>query len=277
MSDVLRLQIKTKAFFYCLGLALAFFSRANCEFYFEAYSGALFGSVHLNQIKTKNTYDNKGLNGYFKYFTSKEIETNFIGGVKLGSWFCKYAALESSVGKYFGCYLDASYDSFSFHKHLPTTGVSYTENSAGKATGVADTRFSLKGFDVTTSLLFAARLGVWPGKKNSFGVIQPYFAIGPALLIARQKPELKVDEHQADGSSLAVVVFNDKKISAERKTVLAPAMALDAGLRWIVTKNVFLDTFFKYRYARPHFVHKEMDFHPSYHLFSCALGLGYCF
>jgi hypothetical protein len=253
------------------------FSKIDAETYFEAYSGAMFGSLHLNQVKTEDTYHIEGLKGNFSYFVTKAIEPNFIGGVKIGAWFCKKDALESFVGQYFGCYLDASYDSFYFHKHLPNTLVNYKERG-NTSRGIANTHFSLKGYDVSAALMLAARCGLWKGEKNAFGVIQPYFAVGPALLIARQKPRLKIGPHQADDTDFSVVVSSEQKIVGERKVVVAPALALDVGVRWMVAESVFLETFFKYRYAKLYFrLHHKMNFHPSYSLCSCHLGLGYYF
>ncbi|MEI6242916.1 MAG: hypothetical protein WCP39_05885, partial [Chlamydiota bacterium] len=203
-----------------------------------------------------------------------------VGGLKFGGWFCKKTSLESSkIGKYFGCYLDVSYDSLRYHVQKNNTPITYTEGDLGPAEGISYTKFSAKGFSlVAPACLAAVRFGVCPSEKNPFGMIQPYVALGPAFFIVRQKGTLSVDAHSADGTNLSVLLLTDKKMVSKRKTAFTAALAVDAGIRWMVLENFSVDTFFKYRFAKPSFhIHNEMNFHPTLHLYSVHLGGAYHF
>jgi hypothetical protein len=262
------------AYLIFVSWSLLFFSKLYSEPYVEIYGGALLGKVHIDGIKTKNTYNHNGLDGFFDYSTTKSIDANFIGGFKLGSWFCKENS--NSKTKYFGCYFDFNSSSLDYHSNNPKTLIIYTENSFGPASGNADTKFSSKGFIANTSFLLSMRFRAFPNQQHPFGVLQPYFALGPSFVIIRQKFSIWVQSHIADSNNLAVYLFTDKKISSSKRTFFAAGLIADLGFRYMIHEKIFLDGFFKYCYTKPH-ITKKINFKPQLHLLNLNLGVGYNF
>lgn len=255
---------KSWRIFLLLGFFILF-SQAHSEVFLEPYGGVLFGPLHLSSVKTKNTYDQENLTGSFDFDHSSHFKPNFSGGMRVGSWFgCEDS---DSWKKYLGCYGDATYDSLHTHFYRSLIPVHYTENSFGPAEGTTEAQFLSKGHALTAAVLLSVR--------GTVGWFQPYLALGPALFVVRQESTLVVEPHSADSSTLSVLVLTERKIKT-KKTARAPALVVDAGFQWSVSKHVFLDTFFKYRFAKPNF-HGEMTLHPTFNLCGCYLGAGYKF
>jgi opacity protein-like surface antigen len=124
--------------------------------------------------------------------------------------------------------------------------------------------------------MFAARYGFLPDSEVPFGRLQPYVAVGPAIMWSTQQPKLMV----------ANTVFGVSPGSSSSTNI---ALAVDAGLRYMCLKNVSIDLSFKYRYATPSFSYSSsasgapvlipisFDYKPTYNLFSGQLGVAYHF
>ena len=64
-------------------------------------------------------------------------------------------------------------------------------------------------------------------------------------------------------------------------------LVVDAGVRYMALRNVFIDVFFKYRRAQPSFTYSVLDPHnclrssitlnPTLNLFSANVGVGILF
>jgi opacity protein-like surface antigen len=98
--------------------------------------------------------------------------------------------------------------------------------------------------------------------------------VGPAILFSSQRPTFYSPN-------------NDWTLKAPTDSTVYPALAVEAGLRWMVLKNVSLDASFKYRYAHPSYefssvvdylgtIH-EFKFSPTLSLFSFQVGAAYHF
>jgi len=135
---------------------------------------------------------------------------------------------------------------------------------------------SSNGTAATLAFMFAVRYGFFPDQSAPFGRLQPYLAVGPALLFSSQRPTtisppFGVEAKQDDFPS---------------KSSVNLALAVETGLRWMCLKNVSLDLSFKYRYAAPtyhYYVKDEYGFtHQAkidtiYNLFSFQVGAAYHF
>jgi opacity protein-like surface antigen len=70
------------------------------------------------------------------------------------------------------------------------------------------------------------------------------------------------------------------------QSTVAPALVVDAGVRYMIFKNLSVDLSFRYRYAQPNFhfdftdIHgsnTNLNFSPTYNLFSGMAGVAYHF
>lgn len=247
------------------------------------------------------------------------ISPAFVGGIKLGAWFDQTGVL-SGVNfpgwmKYFGFYLNFNYHRLNFdHETVPATlnvtGASegqylafnespLTWNSSvrGGINGLA-TCWS-KGTAATLAFMFAARYGLYPDSEAPFGRIQPYVAVGPAILFASEAPSIMVNIPKIDatqttsysGEELAGTTTQNLAVAGpsfssefQSESTVAPALEVDAGFRYKALKNVSLDVFFDYLYARPSFQYSAVnslfgsfDFRPTLNLFMGGIGAAYDF
>ncbi len=186
------------------------------------------------------------------------------GGVRLGMWFERGGLLGRSIPdwtKYFGVYTDFSYQRLNFAQ----------QGRANAATGQVSF-FSSEGTAATWSFMFAGRLGFLPDRQVPFGRLQPYAAVGPGILFASQNPTFSV----TPGGGVA-----DRFEPGSQSTAVV-CLTVDAGLRYMVLRNVSIDVFFKYRRAQPSFTYDVVDPHnglrssvtlsPTFNLFSANVG-----
>ena len=126
-----------------------------------------------------------------------KTDPSIIGGVKLGTWFVHdgfagYSGFPDWM-KYFGFYTDFSYQSL----EMPTqrlTGFNFFNPGASEVAGNPQ----LSGHATTWASMFAGRYGFFPDSEVPFGRLQPYVAVGPAVMFTSMDPKL-----QANGLSLA--------------------------------------------------------------------------
>jgi opacity protein-like surface antigen len=253
---------------------------AQAEMYLEGYVGGGFaGGLDDNNFTQSytsgifaNTYNVGNLPGHAQPYV--------LGGLKLGTWFVKEGFLGMNYPdwmKYLGFYLDFSYHRLdvkneSFGKTQLTTGGAVVSDGNGE--------FKSEGTVATLAFMFAARYGFLPDSEVPFGRLQPYVAVGPAIMFCTQQPTLNV---MTAGGTIAT----NQDYGSQSSTNIA--LAVDAGLRYMCLKNVSLDASFKYRYAQPSFSYSgsygnaggagacSFDYKPTYNLFSFQLGAAYHF
>jgi len=215
----------------------------------------------------------------------------FQGGLKLGLWFDKTGITGGynwpDWAKYFGFYLDLSYHNLDFKRqHLSSNVSTYRFGvSPPRATPpeiLPLTNFSSRGRAFTLAFMFAARYGFLPDSEVPFGRLQPYIAVGPALLVTSQRPQFTGGRNFPFGGG---ALYNADPGS---KSSVDIALAVEAGLRWMALKNVSLEASFKYRYAEPSYTYTLLDpwtqagntsftLKPTLHLFSFQVGAAYHF
>jgi hypothetical protein len=243
---------------------------ARAEVYVEVYLGGNFGG-NISDLVTGN-FATANSAGPFSFNSTGNIDPAVAGGLKLGTWFVKEGFLGMNYPdwmKYFGFYLDFSYHRLSFSKSTgvwlnPTVSQSFLDT------------FSTNGSAATLAFMFAARYGFFPDRAVPFGRLQPYLAVGPAILFSSQKLSF------ANAPGTAPYALKTPYASAT-----IPALAVEAGLRWMALKNVSLDASFKFRYASPSYNYSQVadsvggvedfNFNPAYDLYSFQLGAAYHF
>jgi hypothetical protein len=246
------------------------------------------------------------------------ISPAFVGGMKLGAWFDQSGVLSEinfpSWMRYFGFYLDFKYHRLNFdHQSMPATqnmagasrgqyflnGIPVNWNSlvSGGQEGIA-TCWS-EGTAATLAFMFAARYGLYPDSVAPFGRIQPYIALGPAIMFASQAPSIMVNSANLSATQTTswtaagvtatttqnlAVAGSAQSSKFHSESTVAAALAVDVGFRYMALKNVSLDIFFNYRYAQPSFHYSAVnplfgsfDFKPTYHLLMGGMGAAYHF
>lgn len=269
-----------KAVLICwIFLALLAFTAtiAKAEMYVEGYAGYVkAATVFRNYITLTTNHPTLG--------ASEENQTRgtgtpaVIGGVKVGTWFTDRGFLGAPYPewmKYLGFYLD-----FSYHRHNFRTRNGNTIASGPGGTTSTRNIFETNGNTATLAFMFAGRYGFLGNDEVPFGRLQPYFAVGPAIMFATQDMTLS-------SKALTVRGLVPFTLNPGVETVVVPALVIEPGVRWMATKNVSLDLSFKFRWAHPSFNYQYIDplsatnenvtFHPQYLILSLQLGAAYHF
>ena len=261
---------RTKLIMIALALLTLVARTAQAEMYVEGYTGGNFAASASDMISGNYRNDPFWGAGPFTTNHSGHIAPAVIAGLKIGTWFVREGFLGYNYPdrmKYFGFYIDFSYHRLLFRRQSgtwtnPTVPVYYRDN------------FFSEGNAITLAFMFAVRYGFFPDHEVPFGRLQPYIAVGPAILFSSQRPTFYSPN-------------NDWTLKAPTDSTVYPALAVEAGLRWMVLKNVSLDASFKYRYAHPSYefssvvdylgtIH-EFKFSPTLSLFSFQVGAAYHF
>lgn len=222
------------------------------------------------------TTHHPALGTFEEHHTRGTYLPGMIGGLKVGTWFVPDGFLGAAYPawmRYFGLYLDVNYHRQNFRYRVGNTLLNG---------GIANARniFESNGNAFTLALMFAGRLGFLANAEVPFGRLQPYFAIGPALMITDQKVALR-------SSTLTRGGLVPYALAPESETAVVPALAVEPGVRWQFNKNVSVDLSFKFRWAHPSFTFSYLDpfsavretftLHPQYLILSLQLGAAYHF
>jgi opacity protein-like surface antigen len=269
---------------------------ASAEMYVEGYLGGT-AAANINQAFTIKDLTNTGFpfdvsqNNHLQF--SGTPDPTLLGGLKLGTWFVKegfagYSGYPDWM-KYFGFYTDLSFQKLQMRASISgTTKVTFTEAMvADPSFAYANAgEFTSEGFIVTWAFMFAARYGFYPDSEVPFGRLQPYVAVGPAVMFSSLSAKV---------NTLLVGGFlnglQDSRMSGGSQASTNIALAVDTGIRYMCTKNVSIDLSFKYRYAQPSYTFSGIDagnflpgfpaatykLNPVYQLFSGELGVAYHF
>ena len=216
------------------------------------------------------------IDSFLKFKTDGATSPAVIGGVRLGVNFVPTGTLGCNYPgwmKYFGFYTD-----FTYHK-LNVTRTSCAVNDftdSGSFNGAFPGTFSSTGYVATWAFMFSGRYGFLPDSEVPFGRLQPFIGVGPAILFTGMKPQ--------------AVAFNGNTVGGYAQPggdfAVVPALAVDAGIRYMVFPHISLDLSFRYRYAQPNFkfnftdIHggvSNLNFSPTYNLFSGLFGVAYHF
>ncbi len=271
---------KKRVLALALAMALVFVAVANAEMYVEGYLGA-GQAANLGQHFTVNEFKAPPPPpptppppqiGDFSLNYGGTSDVTVIGGIKVGTWFVKegFAGYSGYPDwcKYLGFYTDFSYQRLTWRDFF--TGGNFFSNGA-LINNVVGT-IKNDGMVATWAFMFAGRYGFFPDSEVPFGRVQPYVAVGPAVMWTSVKPKLS-----APGLGMSP--------GTESATVIA--LAVDAGIRYMALKNVSIDISFKYRYAQPSFSYSGINgadsapasfkLNPTFNLFSGQLGVAYHF
>ena len=258
---------------------------ARAEMYVEAYLGGVQGANTGMDVTSNHpgTFGGTIFQTLETHQIPGRLDPAVIGGLKIGTWFVKEGFLGYNYPdwmKYLGFYLDFSYHRLDFRKQ---TGDSVSfDNFIGGFNPTTNNFFS-EGTAATLAFMFAARYGFLPDSEVPFGRLQPYVAVGPAILFSSQRPKISSNSI----FNPPPVFLNPYTIKPGSQSSANIALAVDAGIRWMCLKNVSLDISFKYRFAQANynfdyvdpldFTRQSFNLNPTYHLFSGQVGAAYHF
>jgi hypothetical protein len=166
--------------------------------------------------------------------TAKDVQadTTAIGGITIGYDFVNSGFLGHDWPdwmKYFFFATDFTYNRNNFRNQdqdFQLNGVSigrglFPPSRQGFGTQV-------EGYLAAWTFLFAFHYGLFPDSEIPGGRVHPYLGVGPAILFSG---------------------INIKGAGASSS--VDPALVVEAGIRWVLLKNVSVDTSIRYRYASP--------------------------
>jgi opacity protein-like surface antigen len=209
---------------------------ARAETYMEAY----LGGVGASDFYSSQSH------------LSLSVSPAVIAGLKLGTWFVPTGFLGYQYPdwmKYFGFYTDFSFQRLDVPQQL---------------LGTVD--FKSEGTVATWAFMFAGRYGFLQDSEVPFGRLQPYVAVGPAVMFSSRDVKFSTPLGRLPNV-----------VSLGSRSSVDVALVVEAGLRYMCLKNVSLDASFKYRFASPRFAFDSFDWRPDYNLFSGQLGVAYHF
>lgn len=293
--------MKNRTVFLVFGLFLAvalaaLAAPASAEMYVEGYLG---GTTAANMGQTFTIQDIPPGTGFFSAIQNNRLQfpgssdPTVLGGLKLGTWFVHegfagYSGYPDWM-KYFGFYTDFSFQRLEMHSQTISGMSDYTLFPPGVPPPFhilspnAGT-FTSEGSIVTWAFMFAGRYGFLPDSEVPFGRLQPYVAVGPAVMFSSLSP--KINTVFTGGPPNGNY---DSQINGSSQASTNIALAVDAGIRIFALKNVSFDISFKYRYAHPSYDFTGIDagfftanaatfkLSPVYQLFSGQLGVAYHF
>jgi opacity protein-like surface antigen len=275
---------------------------AQGEVYFEAYIGGVQGA-NSNMSQTQNwvwdvlppfSYGGP-VNTVSTFRVPGRLDPAVMGGLKLGTWFVPEGFLGYNYPpwmRYFGFYLDFMVHRLDFRRQESRwTTTWYNPTPPGTNFTAGKMTFWSEGFAPTLAFMFAARYGFLPDAEVPFGRLQPYVAVGPAIMFVSQQPSFNINMVNISGGAPVVPPINPNSVSKmSSQSTTAICLAVEAGLRWMALKNVSLDVSFKYRYAQPSLTYTYFNpflmlsgdqsgftLNPTLHLFSVQLGAAYHF
>jgi hypothetical protein len=264
-----------------MAAAIMMVGAASAEMYVEGYIGGAFADNIGQNVVNKDISTGPIFDSMHAFTYKGSVRPTVIGGAKIGTWFVKEGFLGYSGYpdwcKYLGFYTDLSYQNFQTRE-----GVSGIEFSSFRGAGFSDVvtgENKLYGSITTWAFMFAGRYGFFPDSEVPFGRVQPYLAVGPAIMFSNLKMKTRFTERDGNNPSLT---FSS---GTEGSTNIA--LAVDTGVRFMALKNVSFDISFKYRYAQPSYTFTAVNgadqaaaratISPTLNLYSFQAGVAYHF
>jgi opacity protein-like surface antigen len=277
---------------------------ANAEMYVEGYLG---GAAASNINQTVNMQDLSSTNvGPFSVSRDNHLQLSgtpdaaVLGGLKLGTWFVHegfagYSGYPDWM-KYFGFYTDLGVQRLEMRASLNGTlnyKISYREAEESLLTDPTLSAAKLNSGDftgdgtiVTWAFMFAGRYGFFPDAEVPFGRLQPYVAVGPAIMFSSLEAKINTN---VNGPIILPTLSRGTHMDGGTNSSVNIALEAESGIRYMCTKNVSIELSFKYRYAQPSYTYSGYDcglftsnpatfkLNPVYQLFSGQLGVAYHF
>jgi len=190
--------------------------------------------VANGDVKAWSSYRTLGVNGRL---IDVKTETAALGGITIGYDFVKDGFLGYNWPdwlKYFSFAIDLTYNNFS-------QGAQDVQAKGPR--GVFPLRISrVDGHMLVLSFLFIAKYGFFPDPELPFGRLIPYVGVGPGVFFSVAETSSSFSGYPSSDSGEVGIVT-------------------EAGVRYMVLRNVSLDAAFRYRYVVPSY---DVDYYSNY-------------
>lgn len=276
-----------------LALALLLPATAQGEMYVEVYGGGAFTSTNAVTASWSGAVAGASTSGTATI--PGRVDPAFQGGLKIGTWFVPEGFLGFNYPawmRYFGFNLDFSYHRLNYRNQNGRWFETWTPS--GTFSGAGPLTWSSEGNAVTLAFMFTARYGFLPDSEVPFGRLQPYLAVGPAIMFSSQQRNFNVFAYDTlNGVPVPSTPVAGGKRDLASESSVDIALAVEGGVRWMALKNVSIDLSFKYRYAQPSFgptsftevrggapwntITNNSTISTTYHLLSFQVGAAYHF
>lgn len=254
------------------------------ETYVEGYIGNNFSVTSPNpaEISVNPLYrgPTKAVMEYPRVLSSA-----IIGGGKLGIWFSREGFPHYQFPdwmKYLGFYLDCSVHGLDYYPGIGSRRMDVTPSPGP----LHFQHYKLLGNGTITTIGFmvAGRYGFFPTEKVPFGKLQPYVAVGPAILLTTMAPKLMFQPNnffELFPTSHQVPRY----AQTSSQTSVTLALETELGVRFMITRFLSVETSVKYRYANPSATYDfslfgythQVTYAPELNLFSLQAGVAYHF
>jgi len=269
----------TKVMVATLALLALTVGTAHAEMYVEGYLGGNIVVTTPQPLQlTVNPLFAQPANVQLEYPSTASVTV--VGGLKLGTWFVKEGFLGFNYPdwmKYLGFYLDFNFHKLNIQRSIGSQRMYLTFTD--QLSSYQFYKFYSQGYAATFAFMFAFRYGFRPNENAPFGRFQPYVAVGPAIILTNVRPTIRFFP------TGFTQFFDAGYYGLPPSTSVNVGLAAEFGLRWILLKNVSLDSSLKYRYVQTNydfeffangFTHK-LKMNPAYHLISLHVGVAYHF
>lgn len=269
-----------------MALALLVFTvgTAAAETYIEGYIGNNFTVTAPNPIEIDANPLYRGPTKLGLEYP-RTVASNLTGGLKLGTWFSHDGFPHVDYPdwmKYTGFYLDFNYHDFYYLSGIGSRRMQITPSPGPEH--FQNYKMLGNGNIFSVGFMFALRYGFHPTEKVPFGKLQPYLAVGPAIMVTTLGPTM---EFQPNGNYEYFVApyGNLNIVKGSSQSIVSLALETEMGLRYMLTKFLSIDTSVKYRYSNPSttydlningFTH-QLHYSPQLNLFSIQAGVAYHF
>ncbi len=270
---------KITVWFVVLGLIALTAGASPAEMYVEGYIGNNFTITSPNPLGFEVNQNYKAVQASPEY--PRTISSNVIGGGKVGIW-CSNTGFPHvdfpDWMKYFGGYLDFNIHGLNYYQEVGTRRINVTPSTYPY---FDQYKFLGDGSIATIGFMFAARYGFFPREKVPFGKLQPYLAVGPAIMLTTLGPTYMSQPSHHNLFPFFGVVY----AKAATATTVSPGLQVELGLRYMITRFLSVETTVKYRYTSftqnydvtiDGFTH-QLRFSPQFNLVSIYSGVAYHF
>lgn len=232
-----------------------------------SFYGGLFLGPSMTSVNGLDA-DYSDFNAFAALLGKKNIpcaqSTMVSAGFRFGTWGNWGVAPEWT--KYLGLSVDFSYQKLDINTGMGT--YSQTIHPFG-VSQFGNVNFTSNGYLATLGLMVNARYGFLPDENiSTFGTIQPFFGVGPVLGITSVEP--------------SVTINGDFVRQFGRQSSTFLGLGLEAGVRYLPHRNIYLETSFRYFYGRPSFEgfkdqNFQYNFSPDITTQTVRFGVGFLF
>jgi opacity protein-like surface antigen len=178
------------------------------------------------------------------------VQTAFSAGVSVGHFGCPHNL--HPAFDYLGWEIGFEYRRYTLGRQPGTFQEVFRVNGApvSEVSGTADLWGNGALYNV--NFMLQGRYGFLPTTDHPFGTLQPHVGVGPALVINRFEPGIRLTGiSRLNGMPVHIPLDSVSEFNSQ--TDVSLGFTANFGVRYFPHKNVFVDLSYQYLYAKPNF------------------------